>query len=80
MSIAPAILKQYSGLNDAGPGSGKTHSIFLRALNLLLLEKVEPKQLVLCTFTEIDNHLYRIGAEDARPSETHVAPVGTGTA
>jgi DNA helicase-2/ATP-dependent DNA helicase PcrA len=52
--IAPAILKHYEELNDvqreiighldgpllviAGPGSGKTYSIVLRALNLLLLD------------------------------------------
>ena len=36
----------------AGPGSGKTYSIVLRALNVLLLEKAQPKQIVLCTFTE----------------------------
>lgn len=36
----------------AGPGSGKTFSIVLRALNLLLLGKSAPKQMVLCTFTE----------------------------
>lgn len=68
VNIAPAILKHYPSLNAAqravvghldgpllviaGPGSGKTHSIVLRALNLLLLEKATPKQLVLCTFTE----------------------------
>ena len=68
MSIAPSILKHYPELNDAqraivghldgpllviaGPGSGKTYSIVLRALNLLLLGKAEPRHLVLCTFTE----------------------------
>ena len=68
MSIAPAIEQHYPGLNDAqraivghldgpllviaGPGSGKTYSIVLRALNLLLLEKAQPRQLALCTFTE----------------------------
>ncbi len=68
MSIAAAIQQHYPGLNDAqraivghldgpllviaGPGSGKTFSIVLRALNLLLLEKARPSQLVLCTFTE----------------------------
>lgn len=68
MMIAPAILQHYPGLNDAqraiighldgpllviaGPGSGKTYSIVLRALNLLLLEEAQPRQLVLCTFTE----------------------------
>ena len=68
MSIAPAISQHFPGLNDAqraiighldgpllviaGPGSGKTYSIVLRALNLLLLEKAQPRQLVLCTFTQ----------------------------
>ena len=57
MSIAPSILKHYPELNDAqraivghldgpllviaGPGSGKTYSVVLRALNLLLLEKAD---------------------------------------
>lgn len=36
----------------AGPGSGKTHSIVLRALNLLCQGKAEAKEIVLCTFTE----------------------------
>lgn len=68
MTIASDILAHYPVLNDsqraivghldgpllvvAGPGSGKTHSIVLRALNLLLLGKAQPKELVLCTFTE----------------------------
>ncbi len=68
MTIAPAILEHYPDLNEAqravighidgpllviaGPGSGKTYSIVLRALNLLLLEKALPRELVLCTFTE----------------------------
>jgi len=68
VSIAPAILEHYPDLTRAqrdvvghldgpllviaGPGSGKTYSIVLRALNLLLLRKAEPKELVLCTFTE----------------------------
>lgn len=68
MTIASEILRQYPDLNEAqrrviahqegpllviaGPGSGKTYSIVLRALNLLLLEKAEPSQMVLCTFTE----------------------------
>jgi DNA helicase-2/ATP-dependent DNA helicase PcrA len=68
VSIAPAIAKHFPDLNNAqrdivghidgpllviaGPGSGKTYSVVLRALNLLLLEKAEPRQLVLCTFTE----------------------------
>lgn len=36
----------------AGPGSGKTRSLILRAMNLLLLNKAQPEQLVLCTYTE----------------------------
>ena len=66
--IAPAILEYYPELNEAqrnvvghlegpllviaGPGSGKTHSIVLRALNLLLLRLAQPRQIILCTFTE----------------------------
>ena len=68
MNVAPAILEYYAELSGsqraavghtdgpllviAGPGAGKTHSIVLRALNLLLLGKAEPKEVVLCTFTE----------------------------
>ena len=68
MNVAPAILKHYPELTEsqhavvghldgpllviAGPGSGKTHSIVLRALNLLLLERAGPGEIVLCTFTE----------------------------
>ncbi len=68
MTIAPVILEHYPDLNEAqrevvahldgpllvvaGPGSGKTYSIVLRALNLLLLEKAQPEEVVLCTFTE----------------------------
>ena len=68
MTIAPAILKHYPDLNEAqrevvshldgpllvvaGPGSGKTYSIVLRALNLLLLGIAAAKEIVLCTFTE----------------------------
>jgi DNA helicase II / ATP-dependent DNA helicase PcrA len=67
-NIAPEIREHYPDLSEAqraivghlagpllviaGPGSGKTYSIVLRALNLLLLEKAQPRQLVLCTFTE----------------------------
>lgn len=63
MTIAPAILEHYPDLNDAqreavahldgpllvvaGPGSGKTYSIVLRALNLLLLQRATAKEIVL---------------------------------
>ena len=68
MTVAQAIDRHFPDLNPAqraivghmdgpllavaGPGSGKTHSIVLRALNLLLHEKAASRQLVLCTFTE----------------------------
>ena len=68
MNIAPAILKHYPEVTPsqravvghldgpllviAGPGSGKTFSIVLRALNLLLLGKARAGEIVLCTFTE----------------------------
>jgi DNA helicase-2/ATP-dependent DNA helicase PcrA len=68
VKIAPAILDHYPNLSDiqreiighldgpllviAGPGSGKTYSIVLRTLNLLLLEKALPREIALCTFTE----------------------------
>jgi UvrD/REP helicase N-terminal domain len=67
-AFAPVLLEKYPELSEAqraiighingpllvvaGPGSGKTFSIVLRALNLLLLSQFEPGNLVLCTFTE----------------------------
>jgi DNA helicase II / ATP-dependent DNA helicase PcrA len=66
--IAGELLRQYPRINEAqkhvvehdegpllviaGPGSGKTFSLVLRTLNLLLLGKASPDQIVLCTFTE----------------------------
>ena len=66
MDIAPAILRlkpepdvsqmQVIGhaegpmLVIAGPGSGKTHTIQPRAVNLLLTAQTKPGELVLCTF------------------------------
>lgn len=68
MKINSEILKKYPSLNDqqheiiehdtgpllaiAGPGSGKTFSIVLRTINLLLNNKAKPKELIICTFTE----------------------------
>jgi DNA helicase-2/ATP-dependent DNA helicase PcrA len=68
LTIAPSLLKEYPDLNDsqraiiahgegpllviAGPGSGKTMSLVLRAINLLLLEKATPREMLICTFTE----------------------------
>ena len=66
MDIAPAVLRlkpepnasqqQVIGHTEgpmlviAGPGSGKTGSIQLRAVNLLLTGRAKPGELVLCTF------------------------------
>lgn len=66
--IAPDLQKKYPYLNEAqraiiahaegpllviaGPGSGKTFSLALRALNLLLLGKASPREIIVCTFTE----------------------------
>src|SRR6202043_1949711 len=36
----------------AGPGSGKTHSLTLLAINLLVCQEAEPPQIILCTYTE----------------------------
>ena len=68
MNIAPALLREYPDMNDAqrtivahddgpllviaGPGSGKTFSLVLRAMNLLILGKAAPREMVVCTFTE----------------------------
>ena len=48
-----AVIAHGSGpmLVLAGPGSGKTAAICLRAANLLLTGRVEPQHLLLCTFT-----------------------------
>jgi len=66
--IAPRLLHEYPAMNAAqravvahgegpllviaGPGSGKTFSLVLRAINLLLLNRCAPRELVICTFTE----------------------------
>ena len=66
MDIAPVILHLHPELDSqqrevighldgpllvvAGPGSGKTVCIQLRAVNILLTEQTAPEELVLCTF------------------------------
>ena len=68
MNIAPALLHAYPTLSEAqrtivshgdgslliiaGPGSGKSFSLVLRAMNLLVLGRAAPREVVLCTFTE----------------------------
>ena len=66
MDLSPIILRQHPELSRqqreviahtggplrviAGPGAGKTLSIHLRAVNLLLTGRAAPDELVLCTF------------------------------
>ena len=68
MTVAPEIVRAFPQVDDAqrqvighdegpllviaGPGSGKSFSLVLRTLNLLLLKKAAPAEIVLCTFTE----------------------------
>jgi DNA helicase-2/ATP-dependent DNA helicase PcrA len=68
VKISEALLKAYPRMNDAqraivghgegpllviaGPGSGKTFSLVLRVMNLLLFGKAKPKEVIVCTFTE----------------------------
>ena len=68
LNIAPELLRRYPHLDPgqlelishrdgptlgvAGPGTGKTLAIALRAVNLLLLEAAEPEELVLCTYSK----------------------------
>src|SRR5215469_12325511 len=66
--ISPMLFTEFQQLNEeqrrivlhdqgpmmviAGPGSGKTRCLTLRAMNLLLLKKASPQEMVLCTYTE----------------------------
>src|SRR5690242_12179631 len=67
MTIAPELARQFPMNDDqraivshkqgplcviAGPGSGKTRSILLLVLNLLLCGDAQPSEVILCTYTE----------------------------
>ena len=67
MTIAPILTKHYQMNDDqrsivshqqgplciiAGPGSGKTRSILLLVLNLLLSGNAQPSEVILCTYAE----------------------------
>lgn len=68
MSIADSILREFPELNQAqrevvnhtegplrviaGPGSGKTLVLVVRVLNILLQGLAQPREIILCTFTE----------------------------
>ena len=65
--ISPAIARRHPGLDPgqrelishldgptlgiAGPGSGKTLAVALRCVNILLLGRAKPEELVLCTYS-----------------------------
>ncbi len=67
-NIAPELLRRYPRLDPgqlelishrdgpmlgvAGPGTGKTLAVALRAVNILLLGDAEPGELVLCTYSK----------------------------
>ena len=75
MEIAPAILRMHPELDSqqreviahadgpllviAGPGSGKTLCVLLKAVNLLLSGRAAPEELVLCTFGRDAAHQLR---------------------
>jgi len=67
----------------AGPGSGKTHVLVLRALNLLACREVEPRRVVLITFTEkaarqLEDRL-RLYASRLKGARVQLAEVNVGT-
>ncbi len=75
VGIAPVILRLFpnldagqrefiahpdgSVLGSAGPGAGKTLSLALRAVNILLLDLARPEELLLCTFSAAAGELRR---------------------
>ena len=66
----------------AGPGSGKTLSLVLLAMNLLLQEKAKPDQLILCTYTEkaafeMQDRLREVAKEVAYEGNLSLVRVGT---
>ena len=98
MDIAPQLIRAYPTLNDAqraiisheegpllviaGPGSGKTLSLIFRVMNILLLNKAQPSELVLCTFTEkaaneMHNRLVTLAKEVGYEGQLSQLQVGT---
>ena len=67
----------------AGPGSGKTRSLTLLAMNLILCGDAQPSQIVLCTYTdkaafELQDRLARIAREvdcTDDPSQTQIGTI-----
>ncbi len=66
----------------AGPGSGKTYSLLLLAMNLLLCEDAKPSEIVLCTYTdkaadEMQDRLAHIAKEVAYNEDLSQLRIGT---
>ena len=66
----------------AGPGSGKTHSLTLLAMNLLLCRDTPPEGIILCTYTdraadEIQDRLFDIAHRINYPGDLSNIKIGT---
>ena len=98
MTIADALTGRSYLLNDkqraiishkqgpllviAGPGSGKTRSLLLLAMNLLLCNDAQPFELILCTYTEkaaceMQDRLLKIARDVGYQQDLALLRIGT---
>jgi DNA helicase-2/ATP-dependent DNA helicase PcrA len=98
MTIAPSLMKWSYPLNEeqraiishkhgpllvvAGPGSGKTLSLILLAMNLLLCDEAKPSELILCTYTEkaacdMQDRLLKIASDVGYQQDLALLRIGT---
>jgi ATP-dependent DNA helicase UvrD/PcrA len=96
--IAPELTPDFMLLNEAqkkivthedgpimviaGPGSGKTGCLALRAMNLLMRGKALPQELILCTYTkkaafEMQDRLSKIAIQAGYQGDISLIRVGT---
>lgn len=96
--IAPELASGFLDLNEAqqkvvvhedgpiiviaGPGSGKTRSLALRAMNLLLRERASPQELVICTYTnkaalELQDRISEIASQVGYQKDISLMRIGT---
>jgi DNA helicase-2/ATP-dependent DNA helicase PcrA len=96
--IASELLPEFNALNAdqqrivthedgpiiviAGPGSGKTQSLALRAMNLLLQDRASPQELVICTYTkkaafELQDRLSEIATQVGYGKDLSLMRLGT---
>jgi len=66
----------------AGPGAGKTRSLTLLAMNLLLREEARPSEIVLCTYTEkaayeLQDRLFSIARDVEYAGDLSQIQIGT---